>query len=488
MNLKRFIILMLLGVMASAIHSQSVITVEDISQPNDVYLNSRDSALVVVRSHKSIDLIFSLSTNGQQSKSQPLKPSKFEIDASDDGVYSFVFPTDNKNSSQTFIIATPEGASVPIGITLGPKQVKTFRVKRPFGFVVEKCYPQHRDKAIEEKSKGNYTEALEELRLANECNDKDDEENENNIRIVNSLIKYRRDGDAAYDKRNYIEASKCYFEIHILNPSDTLIDKRYRECQNYLTYECNTLFSKAEQYYKKKNYVEAINCYNDIIGKANYLDDENNRNKYKSYATEWIEKVRTELLDINEKKEWRLKTEDVLTYEYRKDTWLGFSYSSLTKIGGFIQIDISPMIFEEVRSACKYGDKKFPEVNVAFGYTRKLFKYGWIHFGPGFTYKSYHGTYKSEKYPKIGYGESSLLDIEAMGGDVNLSKDSIPNDYKKAWTKSNAALAISPVVGIDLKFKNIVLRLTYQYRFAIKSKLADFIGRDRISVGAGIAF
>ncbi len=211
MNIKRFIILILQGMIAGYIHAQSVINVEDISRPNDVYLNSMDSALVVIRSHKSIDLIFFLSTNGQQSKSQSLKPSKFEIDASDDGVYSFAFPTGNKNSGQTLIIATRDGASVPIDINLGPKQVKTFRVKRPFGFVVEKCYPQHRNKALEEKSKGNYTEALEELRLANECFDKDSIENDNNIRIVNSLIKYRRDGDAAYDKRDYIEASKALF-------------------------------------------------------------------------------------------------------------------------------------------------------------------------------------------------------------------------------------------------------------------------------------
>lgn len=487
MNIKRFIILILQGMVVSTIHAQ-VINVEDISQPNDVYFNSKDSALVVVRSHKTIDLIFSLSTNGQQSKSQPLKPSKFEIDASDDGVYSFAFPTDKKSSGQTLIISTPEGSSVPVGIAdLYPKQVKTFRVKRPFGIIYE-SYTQHRKRALEEKSKGNYIGALEELKLANECYDKDSIENDNNIRIVNSLIKFRRNGDAAYDKRDYIEATKHYFELHIMNPSDSLIEKRYKECQNYIAYECNNLFSKAELYYKEKDFVSAIDCYRDIINLAWNLKDENKKNEYTSYATEWLGKAKDDLYAYKLNKINRSNCQKALTYEYRKDTWIGFSYSSFKRIGGFIQIDISPMIFEELRSACRYGDEKFAEVNLSFGWTRKLFNYAWIHFGPGFTYKFYHGTYQNEKYPEVGYGESSLLDTGSMGEDVSIPKNEIPEVYEEAWKKKNDAFAISPVAGLDLKFKVLVLRLTYQYRFATKAKLEDFIGRHRVSIGVGMAF
>ena len=489
--MKRFIILIFQVMMASTIHAQSVqsvINVEDISRPNDVYFNSKDSALVVVRSHKTIELVFSLIENGKSSKPQPHKPFRFEIDASDDGVYYFAFPTGNKNGVQTLIISTRDGASVPVGIAdLTPKQVKTFRVKRPFGFIFE-SYTQHRERALVEKNKGNYIGALEELKLANECYDKDSIENENNIRIVNSLIKYRRDGDAAYDRRDYKEAYTHYFEIHIMNPSDSLTEKRYKECQNYFVYECNNLFSKAEQYYKEKDFVSAIDCYRDIINLASNLNDENKKNEYTSYATEWLGKARDDLYVYNLKKFNRSSYQNALTYEYRKDTWIGFSYNSYKKIGGFIQIDVSPMIFEELRSACRYGDEKFAEINLSFGWTRKLFKYAWIHFGPGFTYKIYHGTYKSDNYPEIGYGESSLLDTGSMGEDVSLPKNEIPEVYEEAWKKKNDAFAISPVVGLDLKFKVLVLRLTYQYRFATKAKLEDFIGRHRISIGVGMAF
>ena len=194
-----------------------------------------------------------------------------------------------------------------------------------------------------------------------------------------------------------------------------------------------------------------------------------------------------------EKKERCTAFKNSLTFEYRKDTWIGFSYCSLTqdkkdKSGGFIQIDLNPMIFEEIRSSCKYGDTEFAEINLAFGPTRKLFKYVWIHYGPGATFKFYHGSYQGEMYPEIGYGESSLLDTKAMGEDISLPKDIIPEKYETGWKKTNMALAVSPVVGIDLKLQFFVLRLTYQYRFATKAKLTDFVGRHRISVGVGIAF
>ena len=488
--MKRFFFLLLFGMVTNTIMAQYNIVVQDISLSNELYPNNGDSALIMVRGHKSIELEFYLSKDRQSSKVQILRPSKTELDSSEDSVYRFVFPTGEKYRGQTLTISAIGGNSVPVDIDLGPKEVKTYRVSRPFGFIVERCYTKHRDKALEETEKGNYEGALEELRFANDCFDKDSVDFNENIAKVNNYRRTRRDGDKAFEKRKYKEASDHYKELYLQNRLDTLSIKQYNECQKYLSYECSRLYDKALQSYESKDYLNARDLLRTVFQEAEQLDDVYNREKYKSDANEWINIITFEYERMKRRDERRSRFKHSLTYEYRKETPFGFSYSTLKdqKMGGFFQLDLNSMVFEEIRSECKYGDTKFAEINTAFGWTKKLFKYAWIHYGPGLTCKFYHGTYKGSKYPKIGYGESDLLDSSYMGEDVSLPKDEIPEKYEEGWKQRNLAIAISPVVGIDLKFQFIVLRFSYQHRFATPAKLGDFIERNRISFGIGVAF
>ena len=48
--------------------------------------------------------------------------------------------------------------------------------------------------------------------------------------------------------------------------------------------------------------------------------------------------------------------------------------------------------------------------------------------------------------------------------------------------------AISPVLGITIKYSYFAIRATYQYRWSIVKDLQDFIGNSRFSVGVGVAF
>ena len=131
---------------------------------------------------------------------------------------------------------------------------------------------------------------------------------------------------------------------------------------------------------------------------------------------------------------------------------------------------------------------------MSFGWTVKIVEPVWIHVGPGFTGKIYYGTYLSKHFPKKGFGETELLDLGKMGLDKNpnLTKEEIElstkDDLVDAWRKANYALAVSPVIGITAKYSYFVFRLTYQYRWSIESKLSDFIGNNRLSIGVGVAF
>lgn len=109
---------------------------------------------------------------------------------------------------------------------------------------------------------------------------------------------------------------------------------------------------------------------------------------------------------------------------------------------------------------------------LGFGWTIKIVDPIWINFGPGFGTKLYYGEYKEDKYPDEDGKPISLSDLEEKGK---------PN-------KVNAAFSINPEIGITFKYSYFAVRVGYQYRFALKKELEDFMGKHRIMVGVGVAF
>ena len=85
----------------------------------------------------------------------------------------------------------------------------------------------------------------------------------------------------------------------------------------------------------------------------------------------------------------------------------------------------------------------------------------------------------------MGYGETALLDDEMKDTNGNYT---MTDKNEEAWTKMNLGLAVSPVIGLTVKYSYFALRITYQYRWSIQKDLKDFIGDSRISIGAGVSF
>ena len=482
----RLFVVLILGLVTNIVFAQSFLEVEDISRSNDVYPNIRDSSLVLVYSHKSIPLSFYTYKSENALHDQPIAPSKTVLSDADEYIYYFVFSTRKGAGNIKLTISASGIGSKSISITVGPKQVKRFRVARPFNFIVEECYSQHRNVALKEIEKGNYAEALDQLRIANECFDLDTIENTKNIRYVNSLINNRKNGDEAFDMHDYKKASEYYSFLFRLNPADSFAVNRYNICQNYLVFECNSLFERGKILFKAKEYAKAKDVFEVAVRKVADLGDVDIRKKYNLYVYEWLDDIKKEETFYN-KRNAKKERFHAIAYEFRKDAFLGFSYGAYkeSKTGSFFHLCFSPKLLDEIRSDCWYGDDKFFEINMELGWTMKIRKPLWVHFGPGFTGKLYHGTYLSGKYPKDGYGEFDLLDKKAMGDNF---ADAIPEEYVSGWKKTNMAFAIAPVVGVDLKFEAWIIRVTYQYRWAIEAGLAEFIGRNRFSVGLGLTY
>lgn len=472
---KKTILSACLFLMGSMAFAQNIFEVRDISQPNDVYSSANDEAAIIIRCHESIPLSFSSSMD------KSAEPFRTEIQGSD-SVYYIAFPTGNRYRGRELTISSPGYIPVAISLELQPKQLLSFKVSDPNALVDAGCYRGHRNKGMEEIKNSNYEEARNQFIVARECTDCDKAENESNIALADSLILYRQKGDEAFRLLDYVGAGEYYSKILALNAYDTYASNRNTLCVQNFSEECATTFSKAEFYYTEKEYDKAKELYEKVVAREC-------RN-----MTLAVERLNS----INSLQRAKKDHARVFTYEYRKDVPLGFSYGkyNMHKVGGFFQLDINNTVFDAARSDCKYGDDKFPELNMAFGWTVKIASPVWIHFGPGFTGKMYYGTYLDKKYPKIGYGKEdySYLDIEKMGGQdlVNQAKPKlaeVPNEnYEEAWTKANFAAAISPVIGLTIKYSYFAIRATYQYRWTIQKDLKDFMGDSRLSVGVGVAF
>ena len=458
--------LFLMGSMAFA---QNVFEVKDISQPNDVYSSADDEAALLIRCHQSIPLSFSSSMD------KSADPFRTEIQGSD-SVYYIAFPTGNRYRGRELTISSPGYSSIVIQLDLQPKQLLSLQVTDPNALVDAGCYRGHRNRGVEEIKKSNYEEARNQFVVARECSDCNQEENESNIALVDSLILYRQKGDEAFKLLDYVTAGKYYSNILALNAYDTYASNRNTLCVQNFSEECSSLFTRAEYYYTEKEYDKAKELYEKVVEKEC-------RN-----MTMAIDRLNS----INTLARAKQDHSRVFTYEYRKDVPIGFSYGkyNMHKVGGFFQMDFNSIVFDAARSDCMYGDEKFPELNMSFGWTVKIANPVWIHFGPGFTGKMYYGTYLSKKSPKTGYGEKewNLLDTKEMGDDLKTPRDEAPEDYKDAWTKANFAFAVSPVIGITAKYSYFALRITYQYRWSVQKDLKDFMGDSRLSVGVGVAF
>ena len=471
--MKKMIFSACLFLMGNMAFAQNILEVKNISQPNDVYSSANDEAAIIIRCHQSIPLSF------VSSMDKSAQPFRSELQGSD-SVYYIAFPTGNRYRGRELTLSSPGYYSVSIPLELQPKQLLSFQITDPNALVDAGCYRGHRNKGMEEIKNSNYEEARNQFIVARECSDCDKSENEANIVLADSLIYYRQKGDEAFKLLDYVRASDYYSKILALNAYDTYASNRNTLCLQNFSEECSTTFSKAEYYYTEKEYDKAKELYEKVIAKEC-------RN-----MTMAVDRLNT----INSLQRAKKDHARVFTYEYRKDVPLGFSYGkyNMHKAGGFFQMDFNNIVFDAARQDCKYGDEKFPELNMAFGWTVKIYSPVWIHFGPGVTGKMYYGTYQDKKYPKVGYGsaEWKYLDEAKMGSDDILAQagpnNDVPEQYKDGWEKANFAFAVSPVIGLTVKYSYFVARVTYQYRWSIQKDLKDFMGDSRISVGVGVAF
>lgn len=459
-----FVATTLVGLMAMA---QNVLEVKDVSQPNDVYSSENNEAAVIVRCHASIPLEFSSTMDKKAT------PFRTDLQGSD-SVYYIAFPTGNRYRGRILNIMSPGFSTVEYALELQPKQIVSLELTNPNALVDAGCYREHRNRGVVEFKNMNYDEARNLFVVARQCNDVDTEENERNIALVDSVLTLRRQADQEYGLLNYMTAAGLYGNILNLNPYDRYASERNSLCMKNFRQDCDVTFSQAEFYFTERTFDKAKELYQKVI---------NMDCNQKAMATERLNYITSN----QTAKKYHSR---VFTYEWRKDTPIGFSYGkyNMHKVGGFLAMDISSKVFDAVRSECRYGDEKFPEFNLNFGWTVKIANPVWIFVGPGFTGKMYYGKYKDNTSTEKHYPDAKGL-ARDVSNDLESDMDSSNKDTKEeAYKHFNFAPAISPVGGLCIKYSFFAFRVSYQYRFTIQKDLSDFMGPQRLSIGVGVAF
>lgn len=470
--MKKFLSIVFALVLASTAFAQNVLEITDISQPNDVYSSEDNKAVVVVKCNKSIPLTF------ESTMDKSATPYNTTVEGSD-SIYYIEFPTGSRYRGRELMVMSPGYSTVVLTLSdLKPKQVATFQAIDPNSQVDAGCYRGHRNKGMEELKNMNYNEARDQFIVARKCSDVDAEENERNIALVDTILFYREKGEATYRLLDYRQASYYYEKVTELNPYDTYATNRFSNCLTKFTTECDATYRQADYYFNEKQYDKALELFNRII-------DSNCPAKVQ--AIEQRNKIN---LLLNQ----RQTHSRVLTYEYLKDSPIGFSYGkyNMHKAGGFFNMSLNKQVFDMMRSNCAIPD--MPEMNLSFGWTLKVVNPVWVFFGPGVTAKCYYGDYKKndsdidEIFPGadgIPNDPNGVLKPSSEYESANSKKQAI---YTENDTKANLGWAISPVIGICVKYSYFAVRLTYQYRFAMDSNLKDFIGKQRIGIGVGISY
>ncbi len=330
-------------------------------------------------------------------------------------------------------------------LNLSPSQSRHFEVFDPNATVGVGCFYQNYNEGVDLFKKAMYSEAQEKYKLALVCTDAPPEINvKEKIANIDSILLLRRKADQAYDLMNYKEAIDAYQRIIAFNSDDLFANRRALEIK--VSESCKNYFKNAEDLFFAKKYDEAKKLYEILLEQDCPQSNE----------------AKPRLITIKNIEERRKERAQAILYEYAiypnnehvKNLPIGISsgHYYLNKVGSYFSLGLNMEVFHAM---LKNHDKSVrPEVNVSFGLNFKIVKPVWLFGGIGYTGVG-SWEYEGHKPDDPGF----LLHS-----------------------------ALSPEAGLLGKIGPLVLRYTFQYRFALEKDFQDYIGQNRHVFGVGICF
>lgn len=432
------------------LNAQKQLSITDVSTPNDVHsCHEKKEFKAVFRCNKALSLSFvsNFHTNGKiDILSETVDTVGNQL------VYTLIFPSEQKGTTldgrKLSIYADGFDRYDMSRFNFPTHTKKVFEVEDPYA-QLQNPYYSALNKASEYFAAGNYTDAKAQYLITKETPEYllNYTMIDHNIEMIDSITGLIDAADKAFADIKYMEAMKLYTQILKLNPSDTYVEKKAQECSIAHANDCMSYYQMAEDMYNKGELESAKEYYTKVI------DSDCN---FKSMAT-------SKLLMVEKMLQTEKNKERFLTYEYHKDVPIGFSFGKCKNkgSGGFFSLRTNSNTIKLMRNEPSLD--LFPEVNVSFGWTRKIVAPVWIFFGPGYT----------------GMGSYSLRESAIGKAETELEN----KDYSFKWRN-----AISPEIGLILKLWHFNLKYSFQYRFALDSADEDYIGEMRHYIGVGFCW
>lgn len=432
--------LLLLWVLLSCMTAwgQRDLNFKDVTTDLNVFSGKDDEAGMVFSCPTSIPLTF------ESSHDKEVDVYQTEVKG-DNTVYYIRFQVGRKYRGRKLTVITSDFNPLVFTVDLAPKELKQYSLFDPDAAFVYGCYYEYRKRGADYFQEGMYAEAREQYATAKECSDcPADSDLDNRIADIDSISSYLSQAERYKEILDYTQASSFYLKILLLNPGDKAVQAQRLATEYQYSADCNRYANSAETYYDDGDYEKALELYQKVL-------DLNCFNAV--VATERIALIQRKLNS-------RKQRATVLNYEFGTTTPIGISIGTYKnrRFGGYFTLAFHPDVFKAIRK--EYDETKDFEADISFGWTTTLVSKipVWLFFGPGYTLNG-------EFLPKLD-----------------------ENDQPTDEMKFKMYHAISPELGLLGKWKFLVLRYTFQYRFAFSKDYEDKIKKTKHSFGIGVCF
>jgi len=418
--------------------AQRPLETEDRSKENDLFAGKNNEACITLSFPQTLSPLFYDNDKRQ-------KPA--EIDTIGNLVnYHFVFEISEFDYRRSITIHVNDFTPLTIQKSFSPKQWLKYYIYDPDPTIVG-CYDQLMREGMKLFTNGMYEDAKKKYESIKTTCSKIESETEidQQIASVDSVLIWRDMADAYFDRSSYASAIENYQKILRRNASDVYARNRMSVAQVQQKEDCAAMIKMADIYFNEKDYANAQLLYEKVT---------NGSCNERSKAIVRLQEIILKQQHFH-----------ALTYEFSKNVPIGLSIGGYKdrKWSGYFTLRFNTEVFEVLRSNSDIDAK--PELNISFGWTKKIVKPVWIFFGPGYTGIGQYIYKKEDLEEKV---ELSLSDLKIHS-------------------------AVSPEIGllgkvIIGKGIGIALRYTFQYRFAIDKETIDYIGEIRHVFGLGICF
>lgn len=440
---------------------QKKLAIRDITPELSVYpCQDRYEALVVIRCSEDFELEFKSNVDKELNVTREQEGTE--------KIYNIVFKTREEGTSfrgRILSIMAPAFEKLYLPLELKQKEKKEYLISDPYSSLRSIFYSSS-EKGNELFNQGMYKQAKDQYNVAQRC--PEFQEVENNIAahlaLCDSMILWTEIVDTAQARGDYYMARDYLLKMMQKNTNCVTLRERYYNVQQDYVTRCNADMALGEQYMldgyyekAKKVYQNAVDMRNPRIGEA--------------------EAKLHEIEKLTFKKTNKTRT---FFYQATDNRNIGFTSAGCkpSSRGGYFSLGFNRSCFDmltDVNEKFKTAPQGLDyEAAVSAGWTVPLFRsYVFAFFTP-FSYTG--GGYSLEKVESEEVQEdgksSTGLKLAFLEQDIH-------------WYH-----AISPEVGIIVKYWHVAINYKFQYRYWLgqKQDVADRLGTSIHSIGIGLAW